>query len=267
MSKKTGLLVYQPEDLKRNRWFANTLCSCAESEGISLRLCLCERAMQAAAQADFVINRSRDKKLSRFCEDSLGLRVYNSSRVTAVTNDKWETAQLLAAHGIPIAQTQRITAHEQLPEMPFPLVAKPVDGHGGAGVTWLADVDAYRNFTADAPFLVQEPMQIGWDMRVYILNNEIYAAMLRTSDTDFRSNFSLGGNAAPVQPDAAAAALIRKVCAVLPLDFAGIDLLRHPAGGYVVGEIEDAVGCRMLYQQTALDPARDFIRMIAQDQT
>ena len=50
---------------------------------------------------------------------------------------------------------------------------------------------------------------------------------------------------------------------MLPLDFAGIDLLRHPAGGYVIGEIEDAVGCRMLYQCGGCDPARDFIRMIA----
>ena len=94
------------------------------------------------------------------------------------------------------------------------------------------------------------------------LQGEIYAAMLRTSETDFRSNFSLGGKAARITPDADVTGLIERVQAVLPLNFAGVDLLRHPAGGYVIGEIEDAVGCRMLYQCGGFDPARDYMHSI-----
>lgn len=266
MSRKTGLLIYQPEDLKRNRWFAESLCSYAEPEGISLRLCLCDEAIEAAKTADFAVNRSRDKKISSFCEDSLRMRVYNSARVTAITNDKWQTAQFLSANDIPIAKTERITQRGQFPQMPFPLVAKPLDGHGGAGVTWIANEAEYLQYAGDLPFLVQEPMQTGWDMRVYILRNRVYAAVLRTSETDFRSNFSLGGHAETVQPDREALRLVDSICRILPLDFAGIDLLRRPDGQYVIGEIEDAVGCRMLYQLTDRDPARDFIRMIAQEQ-
>ena len=112
------------------------------------------------------------------------------------------------------------------------------------------------------PFLLQKPVRTGWDMRIYVLGGEIYSAILRTSDTDFRSNFSLGGKVQAVQPDAEAAALVRRITAILPLDFAGVDLLRAPDGSYVLGEIEDAVGCRMLYQETALDPARDLIRYV-----
>lgn len=261
MSKAKGLLVYTEEDLRRNRWFAETLCRCAESECMSLRLCLSHEAQAAAKHADFVINRSRDYFLSEFCEDSCGIRVYNNSRVTAVTNDKFRTHCFLRQHGLPTADTEQITAEGQLPEMPFPLVAKPADGHGGAGVCWAESADALRGMTP--PYLVQEPMQTGWDLRVYILGNRIYKAVLRTSDSDFRSNFSLGGKAELFTPDAEITALVQAVLDILPMDFAGIDFLRRQDGRYVIGEIEDAVGCRMLYQLTDLNPAQDYILYIA----
>jgi len=141
------------------------------------------------------------------------------------------------------------------------MVAKPLDGHGGADVIWAENAGALRGLSV--PYLVQQPMQTGWDMRVYILGNRIYRAVLRTSDTDFRSNFSLGGHASLVEPDADAQALVSRVTAVLPIDFAGIDLLRNRAGEYVIGEIEDAVGCRMLYDLTDLDAAKDYMHYIA----
>ena len=260
MSVRRGLLVYQSEDLRRNRWFAETLCRYAEPEGLSLRLCLSENAFSEAKSADFVINRSRNHFLSEYCEETLGIPVYNNSSVTAVTNDKYKTYLFLRAHGLPCAETEQITEAAQRPAMPFPLVAKPPDGHGGAGVVWAAEETALREIPL--PFLVQQPMQTGWDLRVYILGGKIYRAVLRTSETDFRSNFSLGGHAALFEPDAEIRGLVSRLLAVMPMDFAGIDFLRHPDGGYVIGEIEDAVGCRMLYQLTNLDPAKDFIRHI-----
>ena len=59
-------------------------------------------------------------------------------------------------------------------------------------------------------------------------------------------------------------ALVNQVISVMPLDFAGVDILRQPDGGYVLGEIEDAVGCRMLYQAGGCDPVRDYLRYIAE---
>ena len=93
-----------------------------------------------------------------------------------------------------------------------------------------------------------------------MLSGEIYAAVLRTSETDFRSNYSLGGHAAVIEPDTEMRTLVEKVLTVMPLDFAGVDILRRPDGSYLLGEIEDAVGCRMLYQLTNKNPARDYIR-------
>ena len=67
-----------------------------------------------------------------------------------------------------------------------------------------------------------------------------------------------------IEPDADMRALVEAVQRILPLDFAGVDLLRRQDGSYLLGEIEDAVGCRMLYQLTGKDPAKDFIAGIAQ---
>ena len=263
-----GLLIYTAADAARNRWFIDELCKAAEPEGIDLRLCISEETALpqiAAMQPELVINRSRIAELSAFCEEMLHIRVYNSARVTAVTNDKWETHCFLRAHGLPTADTERIAQRGVYPEMPLPLVAKPTDGHGGAGVEWVGDADALERILREKPlpFLLQKPMRTGWDARIYMLGGQIYRAMLRTS-AGLRSNFSLGGCAAPCQPDADMRALADAVQRVLPLDFAGIDLLRHPDGGYVIGEIEDAVGCRMLYQAGGCDPVRDYLHYIAE---
>lgn len=267
MSRRHGLLIYTAADARRNRWFIEQLCYHAESEGISLRLCLSEDAEPEqimTPETDVVINRSRLSRYSLYAQERR-IPCFNSPDVTRITNDKYQTYLALhEQHRIPMAKTWRIRQGDALPAVPAPLIAKPADGHGGSGVVLLRDADAMRQYaeTAARPFLIQEPMRFGWDMRVYVLGGAVYAAVLRTSDHDFRSNFSLGGHAEYTEPDTEIKALVQRVQEILPLDFAGVDILRYPNGGYVLGEIEDAVGCRMLYQLTDKDPARDYIRYI-----
>ena len=265
MSRFHGLLCYDAADVPRNEWFIGALQRAAEPEGLSLRLCLAGEGFPPDSRPDFVLNRSRSEKIAELCEESFGIPVFNSRAVTRITNDKYRTHCFLRDAGLPTAETWLVSEGEPLPVLPLPLVAKPADGHGGQGVTWLRDEAALCRYAAEAkrPFLLQEPMVTGWDLRLYVLNGDCYAAVLRTSDADFRSNFSLGGNAAVIQPDKEAVKLLDRVQQLLPLDFAGVDLLRHPDGGYVIGEIEDAVGCRMLYALTDMDPAKDLIHTAA----
>lgn len=277
MSTPNGILLYTPEDAKRNRWFIEQLCTYAESENLSLRLCLTdspETHKLVMQDADFIVNRSRSYIHSSVAQNVRHIPCFNSAEVTGITNSKYMTYCVLhGEHGIPMAKTWQFSRSNPQPELPFPLVAKPADGHGGEGVAWIADKAALEQYAAafDAahpeptyPFLLQEPVVTGWDVRIYMLGGEIYAAVLRTSDSDFRSNFSLGGHAEVIAPDAEMRALAARVQQIMPLDFAGVDLLRHPDGGYVLGEIEDAVGCRMLYQLTELDPAKDYMHLIAE---
>ena len=277
MSMKNGILLYTPEDAARNQWFIEQLIHYAESEGMSLRLCLSDlRAPHFLIPygTDYIINRSRLYKYSSYAEEIMKPPVpcFNSRFVTGVTNQKYMTYCILnGEYGIPMAETWEFRKREPLPALQFPLVAKPADGHGGEGVAWLETEAALEQYAADFdaahpeptyPFLLQKPAVTGWDVRIYILGGEIYSAVLRTSDSDFRSNFSLGGKAEVIEPDADMRALVERILTVMPMDFAGIDLLRSPEGGYLLGEIEDAVGCRMLYQLTDLNPARDYMHYI-----
>lgn len=266
MNRKNGFLFYTSADAQRNRWFIRQLCEYAEPEGLSLRLCLAEDGFPAGRIPEFVINRSRDAAISRYCEEVLSIPVFNSADVTEITNDKYLTHCFLRSHGLPTADTVSVQEDADAEGLKLPLVAKPADGHGGQGVICLrTDAELSRAVqTMQRPFLLQRMMQPGRDLRVYVLNGEIYAAVLRTSEQDFRSNYSLGGRAELYHPDAAVYELVQRVQAVLPLDFAGVDFLWTPDGQYVIGEIEDAVGCRMLYALSGLDPAADLIHMIAE---
>ena len=275
MSGKSGLLLYTPEDARRNRWFIEQLCANAEAEGLTLRLCLTdspETQQLVRNDADFLVNRSRIYAHSMFAQEVRHIPCFNRAEVTGLTNEKYMTYCFFhGEHGIPMAKTWKYSRNMPLSDLTFPLVAKPADGHGGEGVAWIENTAQLEEYSAafDAahpeptyPFLIQEPAVTGWDVRIYVLGGEIYAAVLRTSDTDFRSNFSLGGHAEVIAPDAEMRELVRRIQEIMPLDFAGVDLLRTKDGGYILGEIEDAVGCRMLYQLTALDPAKDYIKYI-----
>lgn len=267
-----GILLYTPDDAARNRWFIEQLCLYAESEGLSLRLCLVDgenphSLLTAHMDANFLINRSRFSSYSIYARDVLRIPCFNRAYVTAVTNDKYLTYQELHQEfGIPMAKTSLFSKDESMRNLQFPLVAKPADGHGGKDVAWIADKAELERYAASFhsayPFLVQEPVVTGWDVRIYVLGGEIYAAVLRTSNRDFRSNFSLGGRAELIEPDPQMRALVQRIHTVMPLDFAGVDLLKKANGDYILGEIEDAVGCRMLYQLTNLNPAQDYIRYI-----
>lgn len=257
-----GFLLYQAEDLRKNHWFAEQLRDAVQSHGLTLTVAAVE-AFSTAISADFIINRSRNADISKQYARK-GVRCFNSARITDITNDKWKTHCFLQRQGLPVAQTTLCT-HQTPPPEAYPVVCKPLDGHGGAGVQFVRSDVEYLAAKAALPesFLVQQPMMLGWDTRVYVLGGKPYAAMLRTSHGGFRSNFSLGGKAESVTLDDIQCEIVEKVATLLQPDFVGVDLLRHPDGGHVIGEIEDAVGCRMLYQHTDLDPVQDFAAYIA----
>ena len=92
--------------------------------------------------ADFLINRSRLAAYSLAAEQ-MHIPCFNSAEVTAITNDKYQTyLHLHGRHRIPMAETREISRSALPGNLSYPLVAKPADGHGGAGVAWLRDADA-----------------------------------------------------------------------------------------------------------------------------
>ena len=182
-----------------------------------------------------------------------------------IGNDKWEMYKDFNSAGIPVMYTQKT-------KLPYPFVMKPVNGHGGENVYLIKNADEYKRAIDTKPdektgeFIFQVPAtEKGRDIRVYVVGGIILTAMERIaldSENDFRSNYSLNGNAKEHALTDEELKLAAKVADHIKADFVGIDLI-YNNGRPVVNEIEDAVGTRMLYSLTDIDPVREFVAHIA----
>lgn len=279
-----GILLYNKEDYQKNIFFADALTKAGQKLGLHLTLVLAEDAEkdlgELCKKAVFAVNRSRRAALSEALEKR-GLRVFNAHRVCLIANDKDLTYRFLREGGIPfldytaIPLTGKAKALENLQNIAadfgYPLVAKPAEGHGGdqvALITEESDLTAYLkalSATAYKKLLLQRvASEPGKDLRVYVLGGRILAAILREGErqNDIRANYSLGGKAGRHTLTSEEEKLVRSVIKILPADLIGIDMLYHE-GHPVLNEIEDAVGCRMLYANTDIDIACEYMRYIA----
>ncbi len=265
---RTACILYKREDAVKNGVLINKYCEALKARGFAPGLVICDRLEKEAvlamvSGATLIINRGRDAELTRYLEQN-GLFVTNPSDVTETANDKYLTYERLKS-SVPMLETHILT--EDGPPIPFPFVAKPAGGHGGNGVTMIrseSDLAAYRAAHSEKSVIQPVATDTGRDMRVYVIGGKPIAAMMRESKTDFRSNFSLGGSAEIVPLDTLAAdelSLIEAVTALLPLDYAGVDIM-HDHGRAILNEIEDPVGARMLYIYTDLDPAEQHVAFL-----
>lgn len=152
------------------------------------------------------------------------------------------------------------------------VVLKTVDGHGGSEVYRLP-ADPFRDELSWRKVLDRlhgkRLMCQEWvdcdsrDLRVYILWGEIYAAVLRQGQDDFRSNYSRGGSVQQYFLSGEERAYIKPFVKALGgnrLAMAGIDFLVRWDGMLIFNELEEMVGCRMLYQCTERDIVQDYVK-------
>lgn len=247
-----GLMLYSFSDAEKNRWFIQQMQQEGARRGHLLSLYLVDQAWgeRDFSACDFCINRSRMACASLEAE-KMGKISINNERTIRTANDKWETYGLLKHLGLPCMDTF-LPGDE--PEYPF--VVKSRAGHGGSEVFLVRSDEEYRavqEMLGDNPFILQafcdEP---GVDVRAYVMGRNVMAAVKRTSDTDFRSNYSLGGRVELFRLNREQQKAVRRLQKALDSDYIGIDFIRHQ-GQWVVNEIEDAAGARMLYRLTDVD--------------
>ena len=259
-----GILVYTSADAEYNKWFIDHIIEEGRKCNLDIRLVLSDKEEVSDNDIDFAIVRNRDSKLCKRLEEN-NIRCFNSSYVVNIGNDKWEMYKDFNAAGIPVMYTQRT-------KLPYPFVMKPVDGHGGENVYLIKNADEYESVISNIPDERQGDLiyqviatEKGRDIRVYVVGGIILTAMERIAvdtEKDFRSNYSLNGNAKEHALTDEELKLAAKVADHIKADFVGIDLI-YNNGKPVVNEIEDAVGTRMLYSLTDIDPVREFVAHIA----
>ena len=116
---------------------------------------------------DAVVSRMRDWKLSESLE-SAGARVFNSSMVSRVCNDKLETYRFAESLGIPVLGCSM--PGEPLPPGP-PWVVKSRFGHGGTEVHMASSEEEALSLsrTVDRPLVQSMAPVRGRDLRCSLM--------------------------------------------------------------------------------------------------
>lgn len=277
-----GWLVYNRGDYEKNRAFADLFPAEARKRGMDIELkfhdeialslssgkleCACETGMPA-----FAVNRTRDWVLG-FMLEQAGCRVFNSSEVTRVGNDKAQSHLLAARLGLPqveMAFCANDPASLAQHGLGYPAVLKNPYGHGGSEV-FLAHDEAEllshaSRMRCDRVIVQRLCGRPGADVRVYALGGRILAAVKRESSEDFRANLSLGGKVSFYDLNRTERGMAERVLSALRPDYAGVDFIFDGEGNFLFNEVEDAVGARSLYRLGRYDVAGLYLEHIASE--
>ncbi|MBP5574703.1 MAG: RimK family alpha-L-glutamate ligase [Bacilli bacterium] len=256
----SGLIVYSEIDASKNEWFIN---KCQE-ECSKKEISLIYKEEKAAIDyinnnhVDFVIYRARNSELLKEIEVK-GIRSFNNSLTNKTANDKFLTYQFFKNNGFPC-----LDSFLNINEVDsYPLVMKSRAGHGGSEVFLIKNKEeASRISNSNNAYIYQKYIPNNGDVRLYVLDNKVIAAIKRKSDKDFRNNYSLGGRVEPFAPSKEMEDIAIEISKLLKADYIGVDFLLAN-DGYFVNEIEDPVGARMLYQTSDIDIIKLFVEYIS----
>lgn len=279
-----GWLIYRKEDAATNHSYILWFIEEASKQQIDLELILREdliigienwkKQMKLKKQPitrlpDFAVVRTREPLLNCHLE-ALGIPVFNPANVSAICNNKAVTHHYISQFNIPMADTFYFPK-DLLPDLPpisFPFVLKEVDGHGGKQVYYIENERQWQHSAEkiQSDTIIQPAnVQLGKDLRVFVIGKEIVGAVLRASDKDFRANYTLGGTAAWYELNSGERKLVQKIIESMDFGLVGIDFLFDSEGGLLFNEIEDVVGSRTLSQVSDINLLEKYVSFIKQN--
>lgn len=237
--------------------------------------------------------------------EQAGIPVFNSYRVSYVCNHKGRTLEYFkdrvlsvpsltfSGKELPLILSKKPQELIQLFENQFiysssfeqeerelicpasDFVLKAVDGHGGTQVfSFGEDKRKVLDGISGHEFVLQPMVGNGFltegrlsrDVRVYVVGNKIFAAVMRSSSGDFRANFSLGGEVCRYDLSSQEVRVVESVLDGMEFGMAGIDFIVDDRRGLILNEIEDVAGARMLYQcAPELDIVQEYLRYILEE--
>lgn len=199
-------------------------------------------------------------------------RIYKP--ITQELPTKLSAALLLQQAGLPTPKT--ITGNSLqgliplLKECKLPCIVKLSSSSQGKGVFLYRDYyhlhTHIETLCAEGiDFVVQECLYpTGRDIRAFVVNDRVVAAMERTSTTgDFRANISLGGIGARTTLSHEEDRLVRHAARVFGLRMSGVDFMRTSSGPVLL-EVNKEPGFKGITEATQINVAQkvieDFVR-------
>lgn len=230
-------------------------------------------------QPDFVLFLDKDIRLAQQLE-AKGLRLFNSSEVVAICDDKSLTFQKLAGYDIAMPKTiiapyifygeqaNSETYLEHLEhELGYPMVVKESFGSFGEQVYLVherKELVAIRQKLKTSPHIYQQYIKSskGRDVRLNVVGGKVVACMERFSENDFRANIAQGGGARPFDPPAAFVQMATKVCEILGADFAGVDILFGAHNEPILCEVNSNAHIKGIKSCTGINVAIPILKHI-----
>lgn len=276
-----GWLIYSAQDVETNQSFIHWLIEEADLQQIELTLIqrealdigivdgqwICHIHQKSVPLPDFAIVRTVEPLLNLQLEN-MGIHVFNSSTVSRLCNHKMLTHFEMNKLNIPMVDTLFMKSKNltEEPPMPYPFVMKAAVSHGGGHVFLINNKNEWLKQIKKIPtgdVLIQScHVQLGKDVRVFVVGQQIIGAVLRQSVTDFRANYKLGGDALwyPLNDDEKH--LVNRIINHFQFGMVGIDFFIGLDGQLIFNEIEDVVGSRTLSQVSKTNIARDYMTWI-----
>lgn len=262
---QTGWLIYSKKDAKENASFINRFIKEAQDQNINLYLVLrenlkigiidnthiCHLNKQSIKLPDLAIIRTIEPLLNLHLE-TLGVKVFNSSMVSRICNNKALTHSMINRLNIPMVDTLFLHGKNLTKQAPmnFPFVLKDAESRGGAHVHLITGPTEWHEniarYSSKNLIIQSSNAQHGKDLRVFVVGKKIIGAVLRESSTDFRANYKLGGSATWYELTHIEKEIIYKIINHFDFGMVGIDFLIGLDGKLLFNEIEDVVGSRIL---------------------
>src|SRR5699024_507612 len=278
----TWWLIYKQEDASKNAGYIDWMMQEAKKQQITLTLVLRHTLQMDIInnQPVFFINNREvllpDAVIIRTIEPALqqafearSIPAFNNTHTASICNDKIRTYIEMNKIGVPIMPTQFLypSAFPTAPPFPFPFVLKSASGRSGSEVFLICNQDSWEQQAAklkhtEAVAQSTENIQFGKDVRVFVIGKTIIAAVLRENTTDFRANFTLGGKAIPFPLTEEKKSLVRRITHHFDFGLVGIDFLLTYDGHFILNEIEDVVGSRILSETTDINLLEQYISFI-----
>lgn len=216
---------------------------------------------------DFVVIRTIEPTLQTFFE-SFGVETFNSAETAFICNHKSLTHMKMNELEIPMVPTF-FTTKQHMPTispLSYPVIVKEAMGRSGKQVYFVENNDAWERVKAQVEtddILIQSAsVQLGKDVRVFVIGKEIIASVLRRNRHDFRANYRLGGEAIPYTLSKEEEKMVRKIVEHFNFGLVGIDFLIDHRGQLLFNEIEDVVGSRILSKVSNINLLKKYVAYI-----
>lgn len=196
--------------------------------------------------------------------EMLGVPTTLSSHGLINARNKFRALQTLSIYGIPIPTTWLLASRVTpmiIKEMDFPVVLKLLSGTQGIGVIRVRDkrdaipiidaLDELGQIICIQKFL-ENP---GEDIRAFIVDKEVVAAMKRIAPTDdWRANIHAGGRGVSYKLTPEEERMAIKAAEALDVGVAGVDMIQTDDGAYII-EVNVSPGFEGLLSATGVNAA------------